>query len=287
MAKKKTTINKNIKPTYQFTSKAEFYSAFRYRNLVFYGGPADNLGISLPWDVVIKLDKFSDLSFPKVTVPEGDIFKNLNSIVTSFNCVPVVEITWPDGGIPNLPKTAWQAIVKDLVALSESCSGKDLEIAVCCRGGHGRTGTALAILKSMLLDEVMDPVASIRKTYLPESVETIRQIEYVSYITGKEVKEKSSYSNKSYGSSSYYTTGAGTYNKTDDKFDDKKEASKTSDLGSVAVKANEKSTYGNRYPRHKAQDCTGKNCPDKDSSLLIHCAKNPTTTTSKIKEVLL
>jgi protein-tyrosine phosphatase len=278
--------NKKLKQ-YEFTSKAEFYSAFRYRNLVFYGGPVDNLGVSSPWDMVLKLDKYSTIPFPKIVVPEQ--FPHLDRFMKTFETTIILEFSWPDGGLPDLPKSAWQALVKDLQILCDNTT-KDLEIAVCCKGGHGRTGTALAILKNLHLNEKADPVASIRKTYSVESVETIRQIQYVEYITGRTVKEKSSYSKQT---ASSYTTGTSSYLKGNTKHAFKQIAEdieshntnsssssdSSGDLGSIAVKTSDSigKPKKSKYPTHKATDCVGKDCPDKSSDSIIHCGKKSAT----------
>jgi len=52
-------------------------------------------------------------------------------------------------------------------------------VLVHCMGGHGRTGTALAILLGLSGAMKKDPVAWLRKHYCEEAVETKKQIEYI------------------------------------------------------------------------------------------------------------
>ena len=52
-----------------------------------------------------------------------------------------------------------------------------------CLGGHGRTGTAAAILLYLLKDE-HNPIEYLREAYCKCIVETETQVRYVSNITG-------------------------------------------------------------------------------------------------------
>jgi protein-tyrosine phosphatase len=63
-----------------------------------------------------------------------------------------------------------------------------------CQGGHGRTGTALAILGCLLgvIPEGADPVVWVREHYCLEAVETSKQISYIEKITERKVKATAS-----------------------------------------------------------------------------------------------
>lgn len=74
-------------------------------------------------------------------------------------------------------------------------------VAVSCYGGKGRTGTVLAILKSLLTNEDADPVKSIRDSYCEDAVESDIQVKYVERITGKESECQGSFSIFHYGTS--------------------------------------------------------------------------------------
>jgi protein-tyrosine phosphatase len=76
-------------------------------------------------------------------------------------------VRWPDFGVPIRTADALDALTEALV---RARGGERVEIA--CRGGRGRTGTALAALA--VLDGV-DPAEAVRWTraaYHPRAVET-------------------------------------------------------------------------------------------------------------------
>jgi len=97
-----------------------------------------------------------------------------------------VSIQWPDGGVPFLGALFWDALLRDIEDLAKQEGGLDL--LVMCLGGHGRTGTALAILCSLwnLIPWSEDPVLWIRRRYCKHAVETEKQLQYIEKITGRE-----------------------------------------------------------------------------------------------------
>jgi len=100
-----------------------------------------------------------------------------------------VRVSWPDHGTPDLDVAEWQSIATALRATRAP-------IFTGCMGGHGRTGTALAILGHFLRafpDKGTDPIAHVRSVYCPEAVESTEQVEYVKAITGRETACKGSY----------------------------------------------------------------------------------------------
>lgn len=89
-----------------------------------------------------------------------------------------LSVDWPDYGVPDLDREFWQALSDKLWTLK----GK---LYMGCGAGHGRTGTALAILVGLL--GVSDkPVEWVRKNYNSQAVETTAQVEYVKKMTGFE-----------------------------------------------------------------------------------------------------
>lgn len=62
-------------------------------------------------------------------------YSALRDYVTTVS--PTITLNWPDHGLPPVVNQFWLELVKLLPA------GK---VVVCCVGGHGRTGTALAAL---------------------------------------------------------------------------------------------------------------------------------------------
>lgn len=86
--------------------------------------------------------------------------------------LPILQIPWPDGSLPEVQPEFWQELVKLLPAGN---------VYVCCIGGHGRTGTALAALRLLSLPAttVREAILEIRKMYCPEAIESTQQIEYL------------------------------------------------------------------------------------------------------------
>ena len=99
-----------------------------------------------------------------------------------------VAIDWPDGGTPKLSRRWWEMLSSRLVKMEG-------HVAVNCYGGHGRTGTFLAII-ACLLDEVpfsVCPVEWIRdKMGCDEQVETYSQCDYIERMTGRKVTAEAS-----------------------------------------------------------------------------------------------
>lgn len=95
----------------------------------------------------------------------------------------VLFVDWSDGSAPDLPLQWWE----DLAAHLRTVKGS---VAVCCQGGHGRTGTALAILCALLkvtgleAENPTDPIWYVRENYCDQAVETMAQVQYVERILG-------------------------------------------------------------------------------------------------------
>ena len=100
----------------------------------------------------------------------------------------IVRLDWPDMGTPAVGLHFWEGFLKDILDIAESRT-EPLDLLVMCMGGHGRTGTAVAIIASMLgvVPEGADPVEWVRAKYCDEAVETDEQLDYVELITGRQV----------------------------------------------------------------------------------------------------
>jgi hypothetical protein len=114
-----------------------------------------------------------------------------------------VRIEWPDQGTPNLDAEDWQAIARAILAAG-------IPVMVACAGGHGRTGTALAVLGHYLEafpSATTDPIDYLRRVYCPEAVESQKQVSYVKALTGRETTCKGSNAGVTYGKGTSYGSG--------------------------------------------------------------------------------
>ena len=100
----------------------------------------------------------------------------------------VIEVDWPDYGIPFLDAKDWQNLVADLIGIAKKEEG--LSLLVSCTGGHGRTGTALAILAHFFGVGSKDFGQYVRDNYCQEAIESKSQIEYIQEMTGTKTKIK-------------------------------------------------------------------------------------------------
>lgn len=117
--------------------------------------------------------------------------------------MPLLGIDWPDGSVPKLNREWWIDLVEWLKTLPEG------DVAVFCFGGHGRTGTALAILAylSGQTSKKKDPVSWVRAHYCPQAVETGAQIEYLERVLNRKITAQPSYSYRT--ASPYVSTQQG------------------------------------------------------------------------------
>lgn len=128
-------------------------------------------------------------------VPEGCIIMDLagkyKPVVVSNLPIPgiptVISVDWPDMGVPKLGLAEWTLIAKAIARTNRP-------LFIACMGGHGRTGTALAILGCLLgaIPKGTDPVDAVRKLYCDKAVETLGQCQYIAKLTGYEVTAKPS-----------------------------------------------------------------------------------------------
>ncbi len=80
---------------------------------------------------------------------------------------PCRRVRWPDFGLPSDRADALAALHD---ALARARAGSRVEIA--CRGGIGRTGTALAALAILDGDSPAEALRRVRDGYHPRAVET-------------------------------------------------------------------------------------------------------------------
>lgn len=90
--------------------------------------------------------------------------------------IKIISIPWPDMSLPEVPDDFWVALAQEIIYQDRNC-------LIACAGGHGRTGTALAIL-AHLIAGIQNPIEFVRWAYCKEAVETHEQKNYVAKITG-------------------------------------------------------------------------------------------------------
>jgi len=97
----------------------------------------------------------------------------------------LIRLEWPDMATPDMTAPDWRWLVGRLRALRRP-------LHVSCAQGHGRTGSALAILAHFLgaMPAKADPVAWVREVYCPDAIETGAQIHYIETVTGRDSKCK-------------------------------------------------------------------------------------------------
>jgi hypothetical protein len=118
-------------------------------------------------------DVILNLTFDTIKNPHIIPIPSLAKYADNTTCTEL-QIDWPDYGVPDLPAAFWS----DLVAYLAENKKKML---VVCFGGHGRTGTAMAILMCHALGYTpQDAIGWIRRNYCQSAVETAGQESYVS-----------------------------------------------------------------------------------------------------------
>jgi hypothetical protein len=87
---------------------------------------------------------------------------------------PHAHLDWPDFGVP-VDREAATAALADLLARARA--GQRVEVG--CLGGHGRTGTAVALLAVLAGTQPAEAVTWVRSAYCASAVETAEQRAYV------------------------------------------------------------------------------------------------------------
>jgi len=96
------------------------------------------------------------------------------SLFDSYEPTPEMIVDWPDFGIPTMDRRWW-------VRLNAALAKVEGDVILHCQGGHGRTGTAAAILAAMNGWPGKDrcPVEWLRAVYCEKAVECKEQIRYI------------------------------------------------------------------------------------------------------------
>ena len=130
---------------------------FEQGNLRVYGGGSSRGASLIPGGLIIDLAGFlfeDDVKVSGFSCPHLLAYTSPRSIV----------IPWRDGKTLSWPRGAWKGLVEDLQAEAKK---HPLEVLVACMGGHGRTGTALAILSHWagVIPPGKDPIQWLRSIY--------------------------------------------------------------------------------------------------------------------------
>ncbi len=161
------------------------------RGLSLYGASRTEAEISFyNFDLVISLEFCKPINNSIITG------SNISSVELRrlINSTEHLKIDWPDFGIPQLDKDFWIKLSYFLRKKGRDRErfGKTYKVMVHCMGGHGRTGTALAILANMCTDEGWkdeDLLCKIRENHCSKAVENSTQIKYIERMTGVKISK--------------------------------------------------------------------------------------------------
>lgn len=149
-------------------------------------------------DGSILLDLADVISEPKVSFINMDIPKVFQDRYT-MNC-EVIRISWPDGGIPKVSGSFWYNLAEYLVQ-------RDRPVIIACMGGHGRTGTALALLGGIYnLHGEADLGEWVRAHHCRHAIETYSQLDYIEDTLGISSIIEPSWSKNAWTASKQYHT---------------------------------------------------------------------------------
>lgn len=134
---------------------------------VWAGKKIDCKNFANQFDVVLNLT-YNSIKEPHVIpIPELQEYEDYNCKYTE------IQLDWPDYGVIALPQSFWIKLIQYL-------EKENKRLLVFCDGGHGRTGTALAILMCLSMD--MTPEEAIlwlKQNYCSQVVETEGQKAYI------------------------------------------------------------------------------------------------------------
>lgn len=156
---------------------------FKIGKATLWGGSRGDLLDRPGWALVLSAIEVEGFRKSPLNAPE-DVRALFPAATTLFDwkAPPCLRINWPDQGVPRLDRAWWRELAKTLPGVSG-------DVGVCCFGGHGRTGTALAILAALSGKVKMGdcPVAWVRKRYCEATVESEAQLDYIEAVTGRKV----------------------------------------------------------------------------------------------------
>jgi len=150
-----------------------------------------------------------------------------------------IHINWPDGSIPSYPVAFWTQLA-DLIRANKNAG----PVFIHCMAGHGRTGTAAAILSHIFgFSAGTCPITFLRKKYCECAVETREQVWYVGAMTGLDLDVAGSSMWSSVPVNSFQTTQSQPLWPTGDSYTDRAETPALT--GKSAVVTTPKEVYDN------------------------------------------
>ena len=152
-----------------------------------YAGGLWDVGYDFNWNLMLRLtEDFHDLPVPSTVRVSHAAKAFVPKTVSKTWLPPTIDVVWADFDVPDLDRKWWVALHETIGKMPQG------KMVVHCQGGHGRTGTALAILLGLSSDQPKDlnPVEMIRKWYCHSAVESDAQIAYIKWITGLKFEAK-------------------------------------------------------------------------------------------------
>jgi protein-tyrosine phosphatase len=158
------------------------------------------------YDVVLNLTGWSLVSAKEHIIPFQELSKWRKKEKEEHKYKEIC-LDWPDMGVVDLPKEFWLDLIKVF-------DKKKSKVLMFCLGGHGRTGTAMAVLMVLGLEYTPEKAVEwVRTNYCKQAIETWKQIDYIYSMVGR--KAPPSKERKDFSSS-----GAHNYNKPDCSLND-------------------------------------------------------------------
>lgn len=178
------------------------------------------------WTLMLRLSDRDFFGHVPVSVELNDqAQKSFPELMRVPHTPAIIDVNWGDFHVPDLDAAWWKALHQAIL----KCPPKS-NMVVHCIGGHGRTGTALAILAALAgkhKENGQDcPVEYIRKAYCESAVESESQINYITKMTGVPITKargsfalrmyqgfggNQDYAGTAFQSASEIPKGAGTY----------------------------------------------------------------------------
>lgn len=148
------------------------------------------------WSLRIRLSDSEYMRIDTMVTANEEAWAILPQGLLELKQPPTLDIEWQDYQAPDLSREWWMQLVSAIRKLPKG------QVGIYCYGGHGRTGTALAILASLSgVTKQKDPIAFVRKKYCSEAVESWSQLAYIRRITGVKIDSlpASTFKKSSYG----------------------------------------------------------------------------------------